>query len=134
MTQITTSEIFSANEVLTVAKARELKGKTIATTNAEYRANKPMVNIITVGEIKSAWDDAATREYPGEKFKTYQEYWASYMTPMQIDEMKTKLILFSIEGNRHHVAHTKYDNYYPEPTFTGSDADREVYYIVVPEV
>jgi hypothetical protein len=134
MTQITTSEIFDANQVLTVAKAKELKGKKIATTNAEYHANKPCVNIFTVGKIVSAWDDAATREYPGEKFKTYQEYWASYMTSVQIDEMKTKLILFSIEGNAWHVAHTKYNNWYKEPTFTGSDADREIYYLIIHEI
>lgn len=134
MKNITVTQIFEANQILTVAKAKELKGKKIATTNAEYHANKPCVNIFTVGEIVSAWDDAATREYPGDKFKTYQEYWASYMTDIQIEKMKTKLGLYSIEGHAYHVAHTKYDNFYPEPTFTGSDADREVYFLVIHEI
>ena len=89
-----TQEIFSKNQVLTVAIAKKLKGKKIATTSPEYHMNTCSVHEFIVGEIITVWDDAANRKYPGAKFKTFQEYWASYMSEYQIDEMKTKLYLF----------------------------------------
>lgn len=135
---MTTSEIFAANKVLTVAVAKELKGKKIACTSPEYKYNTPTVSEFVVGEIISEWDDAANREYPDQKGKytqydNYQQYWASYMSETQINKTKDILLLLDAEGNRHFVAHVKYDNYYKEPTFTGSDADREVYYVEVNE-
>lgn len=125
------NEIFEKGQILTVAVAKELKGKKIACTSAEYHMNTPHISQFVVGKIVSAWDDSANREYPEAKFKNIQEYWASYMTEKQVDEMKTKLQLFSEDGTGYFVAHTKYSNFYPEPTFTGSDADREVYYVEV---
>jgi hypothetical protein len=124
---MTTQEIFKANQILTLEKAKELKGKKIFTTNAEYKANRPTVNEFVVGRIISQWDLALLEECPG--FNNRQEYWLSYMNPNQIDECKEKLILLDINGKKIHVAHTGRYNFYNEPTFTGSDADREVYYI-----
>lgn len=129
-TTITPSQIFDKKQILSVETAKSLKGKKIATTNREYKYNSPRVSIFVVGEIISEWDYAATQPM-NEKHKTRKDYWESYMSEDQIDEMKTKLILFSEDGGRFHVAHTKYHNFYSEPTFTGSDADREVYYIEI---
>lgn len=126
---MTTQEIFAANQVLTVAKAQELKGKRIYTTSPEDRANRACVNEFVVGEIISEWDRAANDLMNDGKFETRQDYWASYMTAEQIETQKTKLVLFAIDGGRWHVAHTKFFNFYDEPTFTGSDADREVYFL-----
>jgi hypothetical protein len=126
----TVKEIFEKYQVLTVAKAIELKGRKIATTNAEYSGNKCCVNVFTIGEIVSQWElaekDSDTRFAP---FKSQADYWLSYMNEDQIEERKTNLVLLSEEGGQWHVAHTKYSNFYNEPTFTGSDADREVYFV-----
>lgn len=126
---MTTQEIFSKNQVLTVDKAKELIGKKIACTSAEYKANQPIVSEFTPHVIISEWSNAATMEYTQGGWNNYQEYWASYMTERQIDEKKTNLLLFGNDGKCYFKAHTKYSNFYDEPTFTGSDADREVYYV-----
>ncbi len=131
---MTAKEIFEKGQVLTVAKAKELKGKRIAITSPVYKMNTPHVDEFIVGEIISEWDDAANRQYPDQQGKytqydNYQQYWASYMNEERIDEQKTRLLLLDENGNRQAVAHTKYYNFYSEPTFTGSDADREVYYV-----
>lgn len=129
-----TSEIFEKGKVLTVARAKELKGKKIICSSREYEANTPHIREFVVGEIISEWDDAATRVYPDQggrhpQYSNFQDYWRSYMDDRRIDEMKTRLLLTSNDGERQYVAHTKYHNFYPEPTFTGSDADREVYFV-----
>jgi len=129
-TEITTNEIFEAGQVLTLAKAKEMVGKTIAITSSEYRANTPRVRIFTVTEFISEWDWAAKREYTGDKYENYQQYWKSYMTAEQIANQKSRLMLLDDEGNGITSAELNLKrSFYIEPTFTGSDADREVYYI-----
>lgn len=135
-TTITSRNIFELNQVLTLAKAKELHGKTIACTSAEYKGNAVHVTTFIVGDVISEWDDAATRAYPDQhgkytQYATFQEYWQSYMTVEQIDERKTTLLLLDSAGEQQFKAHTKYFNFYEVPTFTGSDADREVYYMEV---
>ncbi len=131
---MTTKDVFEKNQILTVAKAKQLKGKKIAITHPVYKANKTSLDIFIVGDITTSWDYAAKTPYPNalDKSPTYynlQQYWESYMTDEQIDEQKTQLMLLSEKGEPMAVAHTKYYNFYSEPTFTKSDADREVYYI-----
>lgn len=128
-TTITPAEIFEKNQVLTLAKAKELMGRKIATTNAEYHMNSTRVTEFTIAEIVSAWDDAARRPYSGNEFNSFQDYWASYMSAEQVDEQKNRLLLMDSDGQQQHVAYVKYYNFYPEPTFHGSDADREVYFV-----
>lgn len=129
-TEITTKEIFSKGQVLTLAKAKEMVGKTIAITSPEYRANTPDVRIFTIAKFQTKWDWAAEQPYCNEKFKNYQEYWQSYMKPEQIEKEKSNLLLIDTEGKVRAGAETNLSrSFYNEPTFTGSDADREVYYI-----
>ena len=124
-------EIFEKNQVLTVAKAKELLGITIAATSSEYRMNTPHVSIFVVGKMISEWDYAEKREYPNEKYDNFQQYWKSYMTKEQIDAMQSKLILFSSKGETMFRAYTK-NGSFETPTFFGSDSDREVYYVEIP--
>lgn len=123
------NQIFEKEQVLTLSMANSLKGKMIATTSSEYHMNIPYVRVFIVGEIISEWDYAATRDCKG--WPNRQAYWLSYFNENQISASKTKLILFGQDGVRYHVCHTMHDNFFDEPTFVGSDADREVYYIEI---
>ena len=130
---MTTQEIFAADQILTVAKAIQLKGKQIACTSAEYKANQPRVKTFIVGEIISEWDNAANEAYPDQhgkhtQYENFQQYWASYMTETQIKDRKARLILLSEDGKRQYIAITN-SGFYSVPVFTGSDADREVYFV-----
>lgn len=131
MNTITTNQIFKANNVLTLEVAKSLIGKKIACTNREYSANSSLVDIFTVSEIISEWEKGARMPYTSDKFKTFQDYWASYMQDWQIEHAKTNLLLLCEKGEKHGVCATKFLSYFDEPTFYGSDADREIYYIEV---
>jgi hypothetical protein len=130
--EITTRQIFDRDQVLTVEKAKQLIGKRIAITNIEYRGNKPDVRIFTVSGFESEWDLAAKRAYPEAKFENFQQYWASYMTVSQITEQRARLALLNEEGSAMAIAYTDLAySFYPEPTFFGSDADREIFFLEV---
>lgn len=135
---MTAQEIFAANQILTVEIAKSLIGKKIACTNPEYKYNKPRVSEFIVGQIISEWDYAANRVYPCQKgkyvqYENFQQYWNSYMSERQIDVCKTDLLLLDDKGERQYKCSPKYSNWFNEPTFFGSDADREVYYVIVDE-
>lgn len=126
--QITTKEIFQNGEILTLEKLKTLFGKKIACTSSEYRANSPHIEIFTPKEIKSAFELAdLNTDFSG--FESQAKYWESYMKKSQLDEQKTKFHIVDEFGGTHYCCHSKYYNYYEMPTFTGSDADREVYFI-----
>lgn len=127
---ITPTEIFKKNQVLTLAIAKTLIGKTIICTSSEYHANSCSVSTITIAAIVSEWDYYATQ--PCEGYASRTAYWQSYMTAKQIDEQKERMRIVGKDGCAYYSAHTKlWQGMYPEPTFTGSDADREVYYVLI---
>lgn len=129
-TEITTNEIFAKGQVLTLAKAKEMVGRTIAITSPEYKANTPRVRIFTIAKFQTTWEWGAEQPYINDKFSNRQEYWQSYMKPEQIEKQKSQLFLICAEGKVRAGAETNLDySFYNEVTFTGSDADREVYYI-----
>lgn len=129
----TVKEIFAADQILTLAVAKTLIGKTISVTNPEYSANSASVRTSVLKDIKSQWDLAAEEDFTrvDPKFATRQAYWESYMTDAQVKEMKRTLILVSdVQLN----AGCELDSReYEEPTFFGSDEDRPIYYIVEDE-
>lgn len=130
--EITTAQIFEANQVLTLAIAKTLIGKKIAVTNSEYKYNTPDVRIGTVMGIESKWDWAGKEDHShldSGKWATRQDYWASYMGEMQIEEMKNTLQL--VGDTAMYCTCELKSRMYAEPTFFGSDADREIYYIVI---
>ena len=131
---ITPSDIFAVRQVLTLEIAKQLKGKTIATTHPVYRANTATVTEFVVGEIISEWDLAA-KNVDAKNFPqgNQQLYWASYMSEDRIQEAKNTLVLLAEDGNNNYIRCHIGSGYFPEPTFTCSDADREVYYVVLDE-
>jgi hypothetical protein len=132
-TTITPKEIFSKNQVLTLEKAKQLVGKRIACTSSEYHMNSLHVSEFVPTSFATQWEDAANREYPNQEGKyfqydNFQQYWESYMREEQKTECKNNIILFDENGKGQYVCHSL-SREYPEPTFTGSDADREVYFV-----
>ena len=120
----TYKEIFENGQVLTLGKAKELTGKYIYVTNAEYWANEPTVRRVLVSPI-SEWD-AASKDYTAEEFEKLQEYWAYYMTEKEIEKMKNCYRigineLGNLDGNT--------SNGTDDTPFYGSDEDREIYYL-----
>lgn len=116
-------------KVLTVKVAKLLKGKRIAWMYFGYKGQNS-VKEMTVGNIVTELDYNETQ--PCEGFSSRADYWRSYMTEKQLDEKKTTLLLLQADGKCPYInAHTKYSNFYNVPTFTCTDADREVYYIEI---
>ena len=119
-TQITPSQIFAADQILTVAKAKELIGKKIACTYPVYSYNKITVEEIVITGMISEWDLAAKNV--GGKYGTQQNYWASYMSSEQIAGLKSKLVLLTDNGPIPYYSHNGAE-------FTCGDMDRPVYFV-----
>lgn len=134
---MTPREIFEKDQVLTLEIARTLIGKKIACTSPEYKANSCHVSEFVVGGFISEWEFAATREYPKVdtskyvQYSNYQEYWKSYMKSEQKLEHQRRLLLIDADGNRQYVCYLVGGCFGDTPTFFGSDADREVYYVEI---
>ncbi len=115
-------------KVLTVEAAKALKGKHIAWMYFGYKGNYLSVQEMTVGKIVSELDYMETQ--PCEGFKSRADYWRSYMSKKQLDEVRKTLSLLNMIGNPSLIyAHPESSLLYGVPTFTCSDVDREVYYI-----
>lgn len=128
-----TKQIFENGQILTLAIAKTLVGKTIQVTNPEYHANTPSVRIGKVLGIESEWDLAAKEDFSGidPQYKNRQEYWLSYMTPEQISKQKNRLRLLA--DNNLQCGCILNSSFYDEPTFSGSDEDRPIFFIVADE-
>lgn len=116
------------DHVLTLEKAKTLKGKRIAWTYHGYEANPDHVYEMVVGDIVSRLDYEETQPVKG--FKSRADYWRSYMSKKQLKEQKAILILLNHENKTTFVVcDTSDKGYFTEPTFTCSSADRAVTYI-----
>lgn len=133
---ITAAQIFEADQVLTLAKAKQLIGKKLAITNPEYKGNYPSVRIFTLGSIESEWDLAAKEDMSHTddgKYPTRQDYWAT-MSEGYTEKFKNNLKLVGDNNSDDGIFATcdlKDKWTFKEPTFFGSDSDREIYYIVL---
>ncbi len=128
-----TNNIFANGQILTLAIAKTLVGKTISVTNNEYHANSATVRTGKVIGIESEWDLAANEDFTSidPQYKTRQEYWLSYMTPEQISKQKNKLRLI---GDKPLQAGCEINSLcYDEPIFFGSDEDRPIFFIIADE-
>lgn len=111
---------------MTVEKARQLKGKKILWLYFGYMGQSEVEEMV-VGDILSQYEYNKTQPMKG--WPSRSDYWESYMTPEKLQETKETLMLLDASGrDRFIYAHST--NYYPEPTFTCSDADREVYFLL----
>ena len=120
-------------KVLTLEAAKLLKGKKIRTIYFGYRGQDGVDEFI-VGDIKSAWDLAALEVDP-KNFPqgNRQLYWASYMGESAINSNKNKLILLDSNGVDHFIYCHKESGNFTEETFTCSDQDRAVFYVLIEE-
>lgn len=118
-------------KVLTIEIAKTLIGKKIRTIYFGYRGQDGVDEFVVSGII-SELDYQRTQPIDDDMFANRAEYWESYMNSRQLDEKSTILKLMGINGYNPCIqAHCKYDNYFDEPTFTCSDADRQVFYVEV---
>lgn len=113
-------------EILTLARAKELKGKTIEWTYFGYNPNR--VEKLVVGDIISEWEYYKTQPCNG--FKSLTDYWESYMAEAQKTHAKNRLILLDAEGKNTYIYCETKDGWFKELTFYCSDADRAVFFVV----
>jgi hypothetical protein len=119
-------QILESGKVLTLAVAKKLIGHTLYVTNREDPHNEPRIRKIIVS-LQIEWDWAAN-DHTAEGFDNRQEYWKSFMKQEMVEELQNTYVLLNVHGNitaRCNINNTFFD----EPTFHGSDADREIYYI-----
>jgi len=126
--QITPKEIFLKDQVLTLEVAKKLIGKTIAITNSEYKANVANVRIFKILGIDSEYNQAS--KTLNSKYSSQQEMWIKENNQKAIEWAKKRTVL-QYEGDTPYAT-IEEDNYcLPGGTFFGSDADREIYYVVL---
>jgi hypothetical protein len=123
---MTTNQIFEANQVLTLAIAKKLIGKVIAITNCEYKGNRPSVRKFKLTAIISEYEVARQTKVTG--YESQADYWEK-MVPEAVKRGKSHMVLIG-EGDKPYATCRVVGGYYPEPTFHGSDEDREIYYLV----
>lgn len=115
-------------KVLTVKKAQGLVGKTIYWTYIPYKFNEQIYETTLIGNIVKESDWAKTQPCNG-----YDSRWDYWIKELQKDAERAENTLLLLDDNGETTGIKaycgKYDMFgYPEPTFTCSDADREVYY------
>lgn len=116
-------------KVLTVEAAKNLKGKKILWMYFGYSGNENEVQEMKVGDIVSELEYYSNQ--PCEGYESRADYWKSYMSEKQLETVYKTLMLLDSEGKDKFIKAHLNMNLFDEPTFTCSDADREVYYMVV---
>jgi hypothetical protein len=119
-------------EVLTVKRAMELKGKTIAYSAWGDSANGEYTGKITVGGVVSEWDYYKTQPCPGYESRT--AYWEARLKESAKNEIKSTMLLVDENGEYQPYfikAYCGAYSYFEEDTFTLSDADRPVFFKVL---
>lgn len=113
--------------VLTVERAKWLKGETVYWFYYGYTGNQNKVLQMTIGDIVSELEYYSTQ--PCEGYASRAEYWKSYMTEEQLKEKENTLLLLDENGKNNFIRAHVNSGLFDDPTFTCSDADREVYYV-----
>lgn len=111
-------------QVLTVEKARQLKGKRIYWMYFGYKGQDEVGEMV-VGDIVNKYDYYMSQ--PMEGWPSRSDYWNSYMKANALQEIKDTLMLLEADGKDPFIY--AFPHTYDEPTFTCSDADREIYYL-----
>lgn len=82
-----------------------------------------------VGDIVSELEYYSNQ--PCEGYESRADYWKSYMSEKQLETVGKTLMLLDSDGKDKFIKAHLNMNFFDEPTFTCSDADREVYYLVI---
>ncbi len=119
-------------QVLTLERARQLIGKKIATIYYGY-AGQDGVEEFTVGSIQSEWDFYSGKTFPDSE-ETYHGRWMKLdkERPSRkiVERAKNRFFIITADGAKTFIyLGENWKCYFDEPTFTSSDADREVYFI-----
>ncbi len=118
---------------LTLEVAKMLKGQRIQVIHFGYRGQDEATDFV-VGEIVSQWDLAALEKdeklFPN---GSRQTYWSTFGEE-KINEFKNKLVLLDEDGKNNFIyCHSK-SREFDEPTFTRSDVNRAVFFIIIEPV
>ncbi len=127
--EMRTAAINGELKELTISVYPELIGKRIQTIYFGY-LDQYGVDDFVVGELISEWDLAGRKDFSeiDPRFKTRQEYWASFMRSKEIAECKNTLTILTSEGKQTYISlHPDYD----EQHFSCSDLDRFVLYRII---
>ena len=116
-------------KVLTVEEAKKLKGKTIAWMYFGYQSNDNTVQEMVIGNIVSSLEFHEKETMAG--YNSRADYWKSYMTEKQLKSEEHTLILLDQFGKHKYIYAYLESPFFKEPTFTCTDSDREVYYLVM---
>ncbi len=128
--EITPGEIFAANQVLTLGVVKHLIGKKIAITNPEYYMNRPDVRVFIVKGIQTAFDEASSIPCVG--YDSLQHNWLSNRNEKAMARAKKRTVLM-YNGDKPYATCDIDNPCLTQGTFFGSDADREIYYILIEE-
>lgn len=84
-------------DILTIDKAKELRGKKIQILNFGY-AHQDHTDEFVVGEILSEFEIAQRNKDGFKGFKSQAEYWESFMSPQKLEAMKESFELLNDKG------------------------------------
>lgn len=129
-TTITPAQIFDLNQVLTLDIAKTLVGKPLATTYCTDRANRAVVELITIVGFHTEYDLAAQEPLNG--YTSRAAYWDE-KHPDQAKKAKETTLLILEDGRQVWYrarlnGHNKLNN---SPVFECADEDRDVYYTIL---
>ena len=126
---ITPASIFEAKQVLTLDVVPALIGKTIAVTNGESKYNTPDVRICKVLGVETEFE-AAAKVPVNTGYESKQQMWIKEKNETAINWAKNRTVL-KYEGENPYATVENGNACLAPATFFGSDADREIYYIIV---
>lgn len=117
-------------KILTLDRARVLKGKRVRWTYPAYRINVPDTRECVVGDIITEYELAERTPMKG--YSSQAEWWEKYKTPDALQEVKDTMIILYSDGQPTWIRlHPDWNRFFDEPTFTCSDADRPVYFVEI---
>lgn len=113
-------------QVLTIERAKELKGKAISTIYFGYQGQDGIDHFV-VGDVVSKLEYYRNLKedcYPDKHgFQNRAEYWEAIMTEEELEECRRNNILITAEGRNTYIQETG------SGVFWCSDQDRHVFYI-----
>lgn len=114
------------NNLLTLAKAQGLIGKTIRYFAPAYSGNADYTGEITISGIISEWE--YNKKQPMEGYQSRIAYWDSYMSERSKEKLKNTLLIMDEKGSDGPHYMRLYPGY---DAFSISDADR---YVIFEEI